>query len=183
MNKEPEIWININGFNEYYSISNLGRIKSNARHVSHRNSTQFVPSRLMNGYVNKRGYKIVSLSINGKLKSRKVHQLVLEAFIGNRGENQESRHLDGNKLNNHINNLIWGTSQENTNDNFKNNVVVMGENSPRSILTEDDIYEIIYLRKQGYTYMQLADVFGIFHTQIGEICRGKAWKHVTQNLI
>ena len=49
-------------------------------------------------------------------KTRKVHLLVLKAFSGHRTLGMVSRHLDGNKENNDINNLGWGTQKENCAD-------------------------------------------------------------------
>jgi hypothetical protein len=51
-------------------------------------------------------------------KTRKVHQLVLEAFVGPKPEGGVCRHLDGNRTNNHITNLRWGTRSENSKDRW-----------------------------------------------------------------
>ena len=43
----------------------------------------------------------------------RVHQSVLAAWLGPRPEGAETRHLDGNKTNNHVSNLAWGDQREN----------------------------------------------------------------------
>lgn len=48
-----------------------------------------------------------------------VHQLVLTAFHGPRSEGMVARHLDGNPVNNSIDNLTWGTVKENQNDRHR----------------------------------------------------------------
>lgn len=62
------------------------------------------------------GYPCVIAIIEGKTISRYVHRLVLETFIGRCPKGMECRHLNGNKLDNRIENLAWGTSLENKYD-------------------------------------------------------------------
>ena len=64
--------------------------------------------------INKYGYNIVSLSINGKGKTFLVHRMVAECYLSNPNNYPEIDHLDFNKLNNHYSNLEWVTTQENT---------------------------------------------------------------------
>jgi hypothetical protein len=62
------------------------------------------------------GYLTVTLSEKGTTATIKLHRLVLEAFIGPRPQGMVCRHLDGNKLNNRLSNLLWGTPAENAAD-------------------------------------------------------------------
>jgi len=50
---------------------------------------------------------------NGVAESFSVHGLVMLAFVGPRPDNLEVLHFDGNKLNNRLDNLRYGTSSEN----------------------------------------------------------------------
>ena len=104
-----EIWKDIRGYEGLYQISNLGRIKS-------------LPKwRVKYGYgeiilkqsIGKKGYKVISLNKNKKRKQYKVHRLIAEAFIPNPENKPQINHIDGNKLNNDINNLEWCTQNEN----------------------------------------------------------------------
>ena len=47
---------------------------------------------------------------------RYIHRLVLESFVGPCPDGMETRHLDGNRENNHFQNLCWGTHSENMKD-------------------------------------------------------------------
>lgn len=60
------------------------------------------------------GYFSVSATINGKQKRFLVHRLIAMAYIPNPEQKPYVNHIDGNKKNNHIGNLEWCTSQENS---------------------------------------------------------------------
>jgi hypothetical protein len=59
-----------------------------------------------------------------------VHRLVLEAFVGPCPEGLQCRHKDGNKNNNHLSNLCWGTPAENTADKDRHGQILRGDEHP-----------------------------------------------------
>ena len=64
-------------------------------------------------------YEVVRLyDGTGSFQDWLVHVLVLSTFVGPRPDGMEVRHLDGNSLNNSLENLAWGTHKENTQDAF-----------------------------------------------------------------
>ena len=68
----------------------------------------------LKGSINKLGYKVYRLSINGVSKDLYAHRMVAETFIPNNDLLRDCvNHIDGNKLNNSINNLEWVTKGEN----------------------------------------------------------------------
>lgn len=65
-------------------------------------------------------YLCVHLYKDGKPKTRVVHHLVLETFVGFRPPGKDACHKDDNPANNHLDNLYWGTRQENMRDVVRN---------------------------------------------------------------
>lgn len=125
-----EIWRDVVGFEDAYQVSNLGRVRSKTRfvvmaasyksaeHVSRRNGRLLRPGKASKGYFT------VSL---GRGKSRTVHSLVAEAFIGPRPEGYEVLHIDGTRVNNCANNLRYGTRLENIMDAVNNGTWLTSE--------------------------------------------------------
>ena len=89
-----ENWKNIN---ERYSVSNLGRIKSNYGHKE----------KILNPYLNRNGYLMVDIRFNGIRKVYSVHRLVAKTFLPNPNNLPEVNHKDEYKTNNCVENLEW----------------------------------------------------------------------------
>jgi len=106
-----------------------------------------------------------------------VHELMLYVYRGERPIGMECRHLDGNPLNNHIDNLAWGTRLENAADRKKHNTQVHGSSHGRSKLNEREVEMILNLSKY-HTQQELADVFGVSRSRISYIINGVHWKSV-----
>ena len=90
---------------EDYQVSNLGNVKS----------FKYGKERVLKQQNNGRGYLFVNLSKNGKVKKRKVHQLVAEVFLNHKpcGMKLVINHIDNNSVNNNVNNLEVITQREN----------------------------------------------------------------------
>ena len=83
-------------------------------------------------YLNNGGYPCVSLTISGVEKQYRIHRLLAMRFFRKPKQNQtEVRHLDGNKQNNRLLNLKWGTSKENALDRIKHGRCSMAVNNQR----------------------------------------------------
>lgn len=102
MNYEDEIW---KPFNDRYSVSNYGRVKSNYRYKD----------RILKPFRGKNGYLQVDLRIEYATKKMYVHRLVAMAFIPNPDNLPEVNHKDENKVNNYVYNLEWCNGKYNTN--------------------------------------------------------------------
>ena len=96
-------WKPLDGCNNNYEVSKDGQVRLAANH------------QVKVQHVDKWGYLYLSLRENKKDKYRFIHRLVALCFIPNPENKPEVNHIDGNKLNNHVSNLEWATSQENEN--------------------------------------------------------------------
>lgn len=105
-----EIWKNIEGYEGYYQVSNLGRVKSLPR------GKQW-PYRQTHNNIRKQhiknGYLQVNLSKDNKVKWVGVHRLVAMAFIPNPNNHPQVNHIDECKTNNVVTNLEWCTQSQN----------------------------------------------------------------------
>lgn len=90
-------------------------------------------------------YLRVSLKdpISGKHLTRRVHQLVLEAFVGPRPEGQIVMHLNDDPTDNRLSNLKYGTPQDNSNDMVSKGRSTKGESHPRSLCSDETRQKII----------------------------------------
>lgn len=121
-------------------------------------------------------HQTVSLRKDGKMRSFYVHRLVLEAFVGPCPKGMECRHLDGNPKNNHLANLCWGTSKENSEDQHHHGTQIRGTRVGGAKLTEDKVRRIRKLYAAGgYTYQSLADEYGVSGSAIHNAVIGRNW--------
>lgn len=116
---EGEIWKPVVGYEEFYDVSNFGRIRNKGwRQGQHKSNI------IMKQRYNKGGYLAVSLIKDKKKKIYLIHRLVYEAFIGklpkfeHKGKGHchemfEINHKDENKENNYVENLELITRLEN----------------------------------------------------------------------
>lgn len=101
-----EIWKDIEGYEDCYQVSNFGAVRSKEHEVPCKGGkTRIVKSKLRAAQVNPRGYSIVVLCKENKLKTFTVHQLVAQAFIPGFTKGTEINHKDGNPANPSVDNL------------------------------------------------------------------------------
>lgn len=98
---------------DYYLVSNTGKIKGV--------KTGIIRKQL----INSSGYCQVSVTLgaNTKKKTIRVHKAVAESFLPTIKGKDVVNHKDGNKLNNHVNNLEWCTQSENMHHAVENNLL------------------------------------------------------------
>lgn len=111
-----EIWKPVVGYEGFYEVSNIGRVRSLSRIVECNDGRKRkLKTRILRQSCAPSGYYMVTLHKNGKQKSGLVHRLVCEAFIPNPLVKDEVNHKDENSKNNNATNLEWVTTKENNN--------------------------------------------------------------------
>lgn len=117
-----ENWLPVVNFEGIYSVSDKGRVRSEARTVELSNGfSRKLPTKILTGAPNGDGYRTVHLSLTGQpVQTHYVHDLVLAAFVGPKPEGQEARHLNDFKLDNRLSNLTYGTRSDNGRDAVRN---------------------------------------------------------------
>lgn len=177
-----EEWKDIKGYENYYQISNLGRIKSliwfNGHEYIHR-------EKILKPQNNK--YLTVRLAKNKKIKQYTIHRLVAIHFIENKENKPYVNHIDGNKYNNRANNLEWCTAKENTNHAYKNGLITLTSEKKKKAVNKNaklawdktrkkvnqyDIDNILIKQYKSLTEASLKNSIAIQH--ISECCKGKA---------
>lgn len=146
-----EVWKDIKGYENYYQVSNLGRVKGIDRKNSRGN---FVKGRILKPNIDRDGYRTVSLQKNGKVKRLKISRLVALAFIPNQDNKPIVNHLDETKDNDKIDNLEWATAKENINYGTAIQRRAKTISIPIKVIYSDGTYEIwesatVFAREYG----------------------------------
>lgn len=162
----------IEGYDNKYSVTDDGRVFSHF----------FNKKKLMTPCINSCGYYLIGLHKNKKRTSHNVHRLVAITFLQKDENGKEINHIDGNKLNNHVSNLEWVTSSENSIHAFKLELRkgMQGENHPIAKLTVENVVKIKKLFINTHISSDIiAKSFGVSVSCVNNIRYNINWKHVT----
>ena len=164
-----ERWKEIKETNGRYEISNKGRVWSN------------VTEKYLAGSISNTGYHLITITPieNGGPKPRLAHRLVAEHFLRKPRGKTEVNHKDGCKTNNHVSNLEWVTSKENTQHAHDMGLLAKGEQNGQAKLTEAQAQEALTgTVKHGVSYQYYADKFGVSKYTIKHIKQRDSWMHL-----
>ena len=150
-----------------YEVSNLGRIAS-AKHGER--------------FIRKPNTATHYLSISFKKRledktqtSKCIHGIVAEAFIGPRPSGMVVRHIDGDRYNNAVSNLCYGTPNENVYDSIKHQTH-KGSKNGRAILDERHTVLIRAMLTADFGVSELARMLNVSTSTIHAIKSGRNWK-------
>jgi len=172
MNEEQ--WKDINGYEGLYEISSFGRVRSKHR-LRHRATSK---DGIMKTFINRNGYECLRLSIDGVKHTVTVHKLVSVAFIKIENDLEtDINHIDGNKANNHVENLERCTRSENLKHAYD-----IGLSKYRAYRKNTGIHvrckKIIQMDingsiiKEFESFKQAQSETNIKYTNISKVCRG-----------
>lgn len=159
-----ELWVDINGYDGDYQISNFGRVKSKKGYNE----------KILTNGIDGRGYSFVVLCKNGITKMYRIHRLVGIYFIPNPHNYPCINHKDENKINNHISNLEWCTYKYNANYGTKISRIkksLKESTKNKKQVVQYDIQGNIVNKYNGIR--EAGRITNILSSSISSCCKGK----------
>ncbi len=127
-----ERWLDVDGYDGNYMVSDRGRVKS----------VRF--KKILTGGHGR--YKCVTISKRGKQKTFNVHYLVAKMFLGDKPFGMEVNHVNGDKWDNSVDNLVYTTRQENIRHSYR---IGLNKKKAHSVKVKDPgLYNLLRLFKQ-----------------------------------
>lgn len=130
-----EEWLPVTGYEGLYSVSSLGRVRTEGRGRGRTSGRILKASPAVNGY------RVVTLWRLNKPRTTYVHRMVCVAFHGDAPEGRDIvLHGDGDPLNNLPENLRWGTVADNSADTIRHGRMNNGQ-SDKTHCAQDHPYD------------------------------------------
>lgn len=176
---ENEVWLPVFGYEDFYEVSSLGRVRSKDRWVSNGSKRgRLIQGRILKTPLNSQGRRMVTLYINQRGRSLHPYQLVARAFLGPCPIGQVVRHMNGDRTDDRISNLGYGTPKQNTADRILHGTMQYGELVHNAKLTNEQVKTIkmryrFRCRKNGT--MALAHEYGVSPSTVSAIMSGQNW--------
>lgn len=180
MNHSAEAWRPIVGHEGLYSISDRGRVRSEAKTVVRRNGANYTrPQSIMRPGFGESLYRTVGLvNAAGLRTTNYVHTLVLEHFVSARPAGLEGCHGDGDRSNNAASNLRWDTRSGNHADKNVHGTATVGERHPMRKLDNKTVLAMRARRAEGASATRLSEEFNVSRMTAYRAATGRSWSHL-----
>lgn len=180
---ENEIWKPVKGYEEYYHVSNMGRVKSLAKEwvTGERFGIRKKEESFLKFGYNKGGYLNVTFCVDKRKESVSVSRLVAFHFVENPNNYPVVNHINSIRNDNRAENLEWCTTQQNVVHGFEFGFREgrKGEKHHNTKLKTEDVIKIRELYDLGtISQKEIGRLYGINQVQIGRIIRKERWKHI-----
>lgn len=167
---DGEVWLDVDGYENFYQVSNLGRVKSLERIINKNGRCcSIVKCKILLQSIDEDGYLHVTLSRNSKVSRKIVHRLVGFHFIDNPENKPQINHKKGIKTDNRATELEWSTTQENIRH-------ALNTGLRHTKITEDNVLEIRQMRLDGMSYKEIGEKFLVANSVIRRILIGESWR-------
>lgn len=168
-----------------FEVSSLGRVRSwrpGRGPVKSRHLLRRADPIILKPYIHPNGYPYVGLSdATNRQKQRKVHHLVLEAFVGPRPDGMDGCHNNGVRVDARLENLRWDTRANNIADMRRHGTVCCGTKRRNAKLTESRIKEAAERYVAGESMSSIAREFGIGSGNLSRALAGLSWSHAERH--
>lgn len=155
---------------EVYHVSDRGKVYSRPR--------MGTTGGLLKLQMDTKGYLLVTLNSEGKQwKHAYIHHLVLLAFRGPCPVGQESCHNNGERMDNRLENLRYGTRSSNARDRYAHGY--RGELMQQSVLTEEAVRDIRKRYGGKVTLDVLAKKHNCSRGTVWQVTNRKTWRHIS----
>ena len=170
-----ETWMPIPSLNNKYEASNIGRFRN------------AVTKKVLKQFESRHGYMILQArpEMYNAVNVR-IHRAVAEAFLGPCPDGYVVNHKDGNKKNNHIENLEYVTPSQNNQHALDSNLrrpADMVKYAPKEELhykakiTKEIVRKILEIRDNtGFGCRKIAKMLGVDRGIVNGILTGRTWK-------
>lgn len=179
INNTTEEWrpVTIHRYAHLYSVSSLGRIRSEERLDPNRRSPRILKRRILVAPPDQDGYRRVILIDDGDRMTAGIHVLVAAAFIGERPHGMTVDHVNGIKSDNRAVNLRYLSPGDNTRAASGLGLMCHGERCHSARLTAADVVSIRKRFADGEEQAALAREHGITPRAITKVVRRLSWRH------
>ncbi len=173
-----EQWKPIKDFEEYYEVSNLGRVKSLTRLVKNKDGYRLKKEKIKT--LSKTRYLQVGLNVDNVSHTKNVHILVAQVWLSNPLGLPEVNHIDGNKWNNCSNNLEFCDEKYNSKHARTTGLCNQnGEDSVNAKFTNQQVLEIRAL-KYSMLHQDIAKKYGVSIATMSRIMNNKSYVTCTK---
>jgi len=147
-----------------------------------RNGNVYRSGRTKKAVLGRNGYFKVSLWHKNKQCHKYIHRLLLEAFVGPCPNGCEALHINGDRIDNRLENLRWGTRLENVADMVRHGTAKIGSRNSRAVLTAHDVLFMRDMKQMGFTYREIERHFPASQVTIIRAVTGQTYKDVANGL-
>ena len=184
---KPQVeWRDVVGYEQFYEVSNDGRVRSLTRHVGVGKARRQIKGQPMKPSIDRKGYLKTELQRDGHRKHAFIHRLVVAMFIGPFTKGIFTNHKNGIKSDNRLANLEMVTMEENQRHAQETGLIGggggVGEDNVNAKLTDEIVKTIRRDYRRGGiggpSGVALAKKYGVSQYVIHSVVTRKAWTHI-----